>query len=205
LEGYRSGELIVNQNISQNFGQQRPIELGAAIDFLLSQNNLLPIEIKVGGYRKNFDYHFTSQETHPYLRSFSINGTIAVAMGWPSKNGQYTSDIDQLRRAFNKFNIIHKYHHVANAYDNDFFFVIGKVNNKLEKNVTTTCETLIRDLLSKTDIPAITIDKDQLKIIPYMEGDISFQKAKSLTLEQAKERIVELKNFYPRKFVIQDD
>ena len=197
LEGWRSGHDVFASNVNQNFRQLKPIDLELVIDFLLGSNNMLPIKIKVGGYLHDHEYSFTSQDNHPYLRSFSIQGETAVAMGWPCKNNLYTSDLNKLRRAFNKFNITHKYHGVASAYDNDFFFVLGNVTKSVDVNIIAACETLMRDILSRADIPLITINSGQLKIIPYISGDSTFKMAKSLTLQQAKKRIVELKRFYP--------
>jgi hypothetical protein len=148
------------------------------------------------GYKEGNNYPFTSQDRHPYLRSFSIQGTIAVAMGWPQKNGLFTSGIDKLRRAFNKFNIIHKYHGSDDAYDNDFFFVLGTVTRGLNASAIATCETQMRDMLSQRDVPPITIGKGQLRIVPYFEADTTFKNVSPLTLEKAKDRITELRRFY---------
>ena len=196
LEGERMGGAVVNRDVSQALGQPRAIELRSAVDFLLDPNDVLPVFVQIGGFGKNTRYPFTSQGRHPYLRSFSIQGSIAVAMGWPREDGLYTSGIDRLRRAFNRFNIYHKYHDSDDAFDDDFFFVLGNVVNGLEANALAQCETQMRILISQRDIGPITIGKDQLKIVAYDEGDTTFEHATAFTLEDAKKRIGELECFY---------
>ncbi len=196
LEGYRMGREIYNRNAYKKLGQLRAVQLELVVDFLLESSDLLPLPIQIGGFQEGNTYQFTSQGRHPYLRSFSIQRTIAVAMGWPCENGHFTSRLDSLRRAFNMFNVFHKYHDSDDAYDNDFFFVLGNVLQGLNADLITKCETQMREILSQTCIPPIRIGIDELKVVAYAEGDTTFQNATVMTLDEAKRRIRELERFY---------
>ncbi len=122
LEGKRDGDKIWNRNYFEMFRMRCAMNIPDLLHFLLADNNpFLPVSIKIGGFKKNMIYPFISRGSAPYFRSFSIQGEIAVAMGWPVKNNLYTSGIDRLRRSFNQLNVLHKYNNSVNAYDNDFF------------------------------------------------------------------------------------
>lgn len=196
LEGDRIGDWILNRNAYQRLGLLRAMDLEAAIDFLTKTDELLPLNIKIGGYQAEREYPFSSAGLHPYQRSFSIQGPIAVLMGWPHSAGGYTLQVDNLRRAFNRFRIFHKYHVSAEAVDNDLFMVMGRITNPLDTEVARNCETAIRDLLAQTDLPPIAIGQDQLSVMTYHEGDTGFLHANPLTLQEAQQRVSELNWFY---------
>ena len=197
LEGERDGEIIWNRNYYELLGMRRAMNLAGLIDFILADDNaLLPVWIKVGGFKDNLTYPFVSRGQSPYLRSFSIQGEVVVAMGWPIQNNTYTSGIDRLRRSFNQFNVLHKYHNSVNAYDNDFFFVLGNIPPGLNQKMVKACEYQMRDIMAHSDVPPIQITKDQLSLVAYPEGDTRLEKAVVISLAKAKTQIDELKNFY---------
>ena len=197
LEGDRDGGTIWNRNCLEMQRTQSAMNLPSLLDFILNDNNpFLPVSIKVGGFKKTVTYPFSSRGHTPYFRSFSIQGEIAVAMGWPVKNNLYTSGIDNLRRSFNQFNVLHKYHNTNKAYDNDFFFVLGKVSPGLNEKVLNACQNQIREILACNDLAPILITKDQLNIVAYPEGDTQLKNAAVINLDEAKAQIDELKRFY---------
>lgn len=196
LEGDRVGDWILNRNAYQRLGQLQAMELEAAVDFLIQCDDLLPLNVKIGGYKAEREYPFSSAGLHPHQRSFSIQGPIAVLMGWPYSDGGYTLQVDNLRRAFNRFRIFHKYHVSTEAVDNDLFMVMGRIAKPLDAVVARSCETAIRELLAQTDLPPIAIGQDQLSVMTYHEGDTGFLHANPLTLQEAKQRITELNWFY---------
>ena len=197
LEGFRNGEYVWNVNCYDMIKMQSPMDIRGLFDFLLAENPLIPVTIKVGGFKKDETYPFTSRGESPYVRSFSIRGKIAVAMGWPVRGGLYTPAIDVLRRSFNRFNVLHKYHDAASSYDNDFFFVLGNVPKGLSQDVVDLCQNQIRDILSGCDIPSIQISKDQLSVVAYK--DTRFKEAEAGSLREAKDKIEELLRFYPER------
>ena len=199
LEGYREGKFVWNTNFNSNGKIRIPMNLSGLLDFVLTKNPVLPVTIQIGGFIKNKVYPFTSRGQSPYLRSFSIQGDIAVAVGWPIQNQLYTSGVDALRRSMNQFNVLHKYHDSVSAHDNDFFFVLGNVSKDLNQNMIELCQNRLRDILSHNKIPPIQISKNQLNVVAYTEKDSSFRNAEAGTLCEAKKQIEELIQFYPKR------
>lgn len=199
LEGFRDGEVVYNTNCYDKIRMRSPMDLVGLLDYLLADNPVLPLTIKVGGFTQNISYPFTSRGQSPYLRSFSIQGEIAVAMGWPMHDNLFTSGVDTLRRLFNQFNVLHKYHDSSSAYDNDFFFVLGNVPKGLNQNMVDTCQNQMRNILSQSEVPPIEISKDQLNVVAYHEGDTRFIKAKAYTLDEVKDNVREFIQFYPER------
>ncbi len=197
LEGYRDGENIWNKTCYEVFGTYCAMDIAGLLEFVLNGDNpFLPVSIQVGGFKESVVYPFSSQGHAPYFRSFSIQNEIAVAMGWPVQNNAYTSDIDKLRRSFNQFNVVHKYHNSDKAYDNDFFFVLGNVSPSLSSQIVNACEDQVRETLAHNHLPPIKISQDQLNIIAYSEGNTQLERAMVATLDEAITHIDQLKKYY---------
>jgi hypothetical protein len=197
LEGNRRGSTICNRHCAQINGVYRPMDLDGLLESLLANNPFLPISVKIGGFKQNLTYSFRSRGNFPYCRSFSFQGELAVAIGWPIKNAQYTPDLNRFRRSFNQFNVLHKYHSSANAYDNDFFIVLGHTRGDLSDKTVNACQAQLRDILAGSDLLPIQITEDQLNVVAYPEGDTRLERAVAISLEEAKAEIDELKTFYP--------
>lgn len=204
LEGRYTGNETVNENYLKKHGELRSMDLKGLIDFILNDDEIFPILVKIGGYKEDEKYSFISNGKHPYLRSFSIQKKIVVAMGWPVMkiNNEliYPSSLDKLRRACNTFSVLHKYHNSAQSYDNDLFFVLGNVREGLNHNLLETCETQIRNDLANSSLPPVEISQNDLKIIAYSEDDTTFRKvgvADVYSLEEAANQIDKLINAYP--------
>ncbi len=197
LEGYRDDEHIWSKTCYETLKIHRAMDIAGLLEFLLNEHSpFLPLSIQVGGFKESVVYPFRSRGHAPYFRSFSIQNEIAVTMGWPVQNNSYISGMDRLRRSFNQFNVVHKYHNSDQAYDNDFFFVLGNVTPGLSGEVVNACQDQMRKILACNDLPPIKITQDQLKIIAYPEGDTQFERAVASNLEEAKAQIDKLKNFY---------
>ena len=125
LEGRRVDNQIINTNYAKIRNELRSQNLKAVFQ-ILNKKSPLPFDVTIGGYIDGGPYSFTSRDAIPYMRSFSVQGPNAVAMGWPYNNGKYSKSMDKLRRAFNSANILHKYHDSPAAEDNDFFFRTGQ-------------------------------------------------------------------------------
>lgn len=196
LEGKRNGSEVLNENCLKK-GEEKPMNIEGLIDFILSSKELLPIKIQVGGYKKEEQYPFNSNGKHPYIRSFSIQKKIVVAMGWPIKNKNYPPSINELRKAFGKFNVLHKYYQsLTEGYDNDFFFVLGNLTEELDGNLVARCEQQIRDFLENNEL-SIEITQGDLKIVVYLEGDTKLLNAREYSLKEAKAKIQEVIAVYP--------
>jgi hypothetical protein len=196
LEGIRVGGVVLNEHYFRRMGELRVMQIGALIEHLQS-TALLPIELRVGGYRDGHQFPFTSRNAHPYLRSFSIQGTNVVAMGWPYAQGAYPTTIDRLRRTCNAFNVVHKYHDSPDAFDNDFFFVLGNLKNKPDEITTRECQDKLREFLSEAPWPPITLSTEDLSIVAYPVGDTKFKNAKAFALARVNTILGDLLEVYP--------
>lgn len=91
LEGVRIGRQIVSTNFAQLRGTIRLLDLNAIVQIVSKH---LPLRIRLGGFDPAVDYSFRSRGVHPAIRSFSIQGRIAVAMGWPAVDTTFPQSLD---------------------------------------------------------------------------------------------------------------
>lgn len=196
LEGYRVGHDILNTNYSEHLGQDRAIDFKKLFS-ILKDPTLLPFSVAIGGFESTKSYPFSSRGQHPYLRSFSIQGKIAVAMGWPCVKDEYLLSVDRLRRSLNEANVLHKYHAEINSLDNDFFFVLGQVDeSKVDENSLSEAQQEMRTFLEKNCKLSIPIARENLSIIAYTDPTLPINTSLVYTLEDAEKRLDEIKGLY---------
>ncbi len=161
LEGCRLGSRVMNQHSGS------PMNLRGALDFVRSPR-FRPISVQIGGYHASGAYPFQSRNAHPYLRSFSAQGDIAVAMGWPNEDGSYPSSLDLLRRAFQEYGISHKWHRTGDEVDNDFFFVLGTIDRGMTDPTAFESTTqIVRAELASYPETFVAIDRHTLQLVGY--------------------------------------
>jgi hypothetical protein len=136
----RKAESLFNSNLAKYRNRLEPMDLDGLLNFI-HLSGQFPIHIQIGGFQ-NRDYPFTSRGQRPYERSFSLQGNKVVLVGWPIRGAPlartapstlhlihesrlYPNSLDELRKAFQSFNVLHKYHQVPTDVDNDFYFRIG--------------------------------------------------------------------------------
>lgn len=197
LEGKRAGDQVFNTNYLNAHRRLLPMDLGVVFTGVVQESRLLPLRIRVGGFTPEAQYPFDSRGMHPFLRSFSIQGEIAVAMGWPVDGNVFTLSLDRLRRAFISANVLHKYHNSDVDVDNDLFFVLGRIDRTSTKDQTVKdVEHVMRRHLA--DIEPITFElrQDQISIIAYKDSTLPVQGSRVYTLEVAYRRMDEIKALY---------
>src|SRR5579864_4604069 len=128
-----------NRNFQKYRDKQVEMDLTGLLHFL-RLGGRFPFHVQLGGFQKNREYPFTSRGQNPYHRSFSIQGDKVVLMGWPlhgplpnlalprvtmsdwiRESRSYPNVLDELRRAFQSFNVLHDYHRTFPDVDNDFY------------------------------------------------------------------------------------
>lgn len=172
LEGNCTGEEILNKNFEDLRGEKKPMNFDQILDFLRS-TDALPIQIQIGGFRPYDNYPFTSRGQHPYFRSFSVRGQIAVAMGWPASAEQYPNSLHKLRRELQKANVLHKYHKSLDDIDNDFFFALGRVDRNCVKEIMIQkVEETLRIYLAGLRPIVIPVGKEELSIVGYLDPQL---------------------------------
>lgn len=134
-----------NANFAKHHGREVAMDLTGFLAYLRRCGHI-PFTVQLGGFA-NRAYPFTSRETNPYERSFSVQGDKVVVMGWPVRGapgpaasvppaaevpaaGIYPPTLDLIRRAAQDFGILHGYHRTVTDIDNDLFFRIGLLDPK---------------------------------------------------------------------------
>jgi hypothetical protein len=168
MEGVLGDKTILNKNFYELRGELRTMDIDGALRFIRI-TSILPIHIRVGGFKKSKDYPFTSRGMHPYYRSFSIQRNNVVAMGWPIKsNGTYPTSLHHLRQHFQKHNILHKYLGTDNDIDNDFYMVLGKTVSSIhDTTLANEAEDCLRSYLAAVEPFFIPLDRDNFSIVYY--------------------------------------
>jgi hypothetical protein len=196
LEGDRIGEEILNKNFQILRGEKKSMDIDQILDFLRS-TDALPIQIRIGGFRPYDKYPFNSRGQHPYFRSFSVQGQIAVAMGWPVIAEQYPNSLHKLRWELQKFNILHKYHKHPDDVDNDFFFVLGRVDRDSIKDIVIQeVEETLRAYLAGLRPIVIPVGKEQLSIVGYLDPQLPTATSISFSLTDKELDGKRIRNLY---------
>jgi hypothetical protein len=166
LEGRRRDGHIENLNFRECRQETRAMDPAVLLAFLRSPS-VPTFDVQIGGFRREEDYGFLSRGKHPYSRAFSIQGPIAVMMGWPINGGNV---LDGFRRSFNRLNVLHKWHRSDSSVDNDFFVVLGRVarDSVGDEDIADT-EQRVRERLSTSDPLQITVSAASLQIVCYSD------------------------------------
>lgn len=178
LEGILTDKGIVNE---WNLKSNENIDIDGLLGFVRS-DRLGEISVQIGGWQPYEDYEFDSKNQHPYLRSFSFRGEIAVAMGWPiGKDNKYSKSLYNLRKQFEDFNFFHK-HNKDGYQDNDFFFVLGRISKKqINSMLFQQTATEIRLILSGIK-ESVRINKDTISIIAYVDTQLPVATSEAFSL-----------------------
>jgi hypothetical protein len=190
LEGNRTGSTI------QNVNSGLPVDASRLLSFLRS--DFPSITVRVGGYPRHQEFPFTSRGMHPYLRSFSVQDEIALAMGWPVDSGAVNS-LDHLRWRFaSELNVRHKWHKQEGDCDNDFFFVIGRVDRRLLN--TTRLQGVaehVRVSLAGLDGVLATIGPATLRLVAYLDPQLPTETSLWLAVDDPTLTAARLLALYP--------
>ena len=197
LEGRRVGVKIRNLN-SAEIGTTSEMDPLALLSFLRSPE-FPSIQVRIGGYRHHQDYPFESRGMHPYLRSFSIQGEIAVAMGWPVLKSHFPNSLDELRWQFDsRLGIRHKWHKKPGDKDNDFFFVLGRIDHRVVNAVRIQqAVEQIRLFLAGLDGIIVPISADTLQVVGYLDPQLPRETSCWFNVKDSTLTPERLLNLYP--------
>lgn len=166
LEGRRIGDKVRGENFWRLRGEERWIDFESLLAFLRAPS-FPGFTVQVGGFQSGLSYGFTSQGQHPEVRSFSLQKEIAVAMGWPRSGETFPPVLDSLRRRFQSFGALHKWHHRPEAADNDWFFVLGRVGTEVSAATRGKVEMSVRRLLASREPCLISVSPQSLRFVAY--------------------------------------
>jgi hypothetical protein len=139
----RSG--FENRNFHAFRGYSKVMRLPQFFEFLMNCS-YFPFDAQFGGFGDR-DCPFQSRGARPYARSFSLQGTIPVAIGWPcraeiwgghplagsasSSTKVYPRVLEDLRRSAQRFNVLHRWHREPSDADNDLYLRLGLLEREL--------------------------------------------------------------------------
>jgi hypothetical protein len=170
LEGERIGSRIRNENFRRHRDAERFIDFPGLFSLVRAMK---PFSIRIGGFQQSTDYGFKSNSAHPFIRSFSIQETIAVAMGWPWEDGRYSDAVFQLRKSLEGCGVLHKWHRHECDHDNDFFLVLGRVNrDNVAGDRLKQVEDILRHQLAARKPLDLEINCDTLALIAYEDPQL---------------------------------
>ncbi len=182
-EGIKTKGGIISKWYSDRQQTEKHIDFASLSDYLQHQIKL-PLTITFGGYDRHTDYKFLSRDRHPYLRSFQLqpadNQTIPVLIGWSCWDSQITMAIDNLRRSFEQFNLLHKYHSTPEAVDNDFYLRLGTIEAVLTAEARQKISKEICHLLETRSPLPIAIERENIATARYQ--DLSLTPATTKTI-----------------------
>jgi len=166
LVGLEREEAEPDRFINLNFKTCRDAEVhmdfGGLLNFLRDGGHL-PLQLQIGGFRDR-DYPFTSRDTRPFNRCFSLQGKTVVVVGWPVRGlpltnapssltasiqemRLYPNTLDSMRRGAQRYGVLHSSHGKPEDTDNDFFFRIGMVDDP--SSVDSALKTRVHDAMRK--------------------------------------------------------
>ena len=170
----------LNANFLRFRGQERRMDFTGFLAFL-RECSKLPFKLQIGGFA-NGDNPFTSRNLRPFERTFSVQGDKVVLMGWPvicdasvpalegavTPSPQYPSTLEFIRRAAQRFGILHAFHRIVTEVDNDLYFRIGLINAKAANpEAIRALETQARQLLSTRPPLFVEIGLDDIFVAAY--------------------------------------
>lgn len=163
-----------NYNFAQHRHKRRLMDFAGLLATIRTTTSL-PLTIQIGAFADR-PYPFSSRGCTPYARSFTQQGDKAVLMGWPVDGGAgkgrkaYPAQLDALRRAFQPFNFLHKYHRTPQDVDNDFYFRIGLIDNsRVTAARLLTVAADLRYYLSIRQPLLLPVGREQLFFVAYQE------------------------------------
>ena len=96
-------------------------------------------------------------------------------MGWPVSGSEFPSSIDQLRWRFaSEVGVRHKWHKKAGDIDNDFVFVLGRLDRRYAEpmRVQGTMEDVKLFLAGLEEGVLVTIAPETLQVIGYLDAQL---------------------------------
>jgi hypothetical protein len=171
LEGVRMENGIRNENFFRHRGETRPIEFSGLLTFL--RHDFHGFEICVGGFEAERDYGFTSRGQHPFVRSFTFQQQMAVAMGWPTRGSAFSSELEEFRRGVQRFGVLHKWHRAPGEIDNDFFFVLGRSEDVIPENTRRDVEQELREQLRAREPLQLPVNRQTISLVAYQDAQLT--------------------------------
>ena len=181
-----------------NYWQKRRVDVAMDFDGLLGflrEVVRLPFQIQIGGFEDR-DYPFASRAQRAYDRSFSVQGSNVVLVGWPLKNSalstatgldesvSYPDVLHRIRQGAQGYGVLHAYHSRPDDVDNDFFLRLGVIADAdfIEANALQHLHDLMRRVLASHSPHVVTIDLSDLCVAFYESPELPITSTRVFSL-----------------------
>ena len=186
-EGEKNKSGVISQWFKEHRQKTRYIDLKGLVAHLQYQIHL-PLTIRFGGYDRDCEYNFLSRNEHLYIRSFQLqpaeNIVIPVLIGWSWKDDEVSLAIDDLRRKFQDFSLLHKYHATPDVIDNDIYLRLGTIDTQLSTVETEEIATKVRNLLAKRSPLYVPINKENIAFARYQDLSLTPDKTEVVPIAE---------------------
>jgi hypothetical protein len=194
LEGLKMGHRTIGKNILELRRTHIEMDLEKVIRNTMT-TPLLPISIRTGGYADIERDEFSSRGLTPFKRTLAIHHELLVAIGWPYRNQGYVNTLADLRNQMEAFGCLHKYHANPEVPDNDFYMVLGRFAEPLDKVAEGLLLSKLHTTTASWKALHVDLSHHHIRLIQY--HDTRFMSARSYTLPEALEHLSELRDSYP--------
>lgn len=167
LEAERVDGVRVNRWFWTHRGQRRVAD-PERIAALVQAPGRLPFRVQFGGFRADGAYPFTSRGQHPHERTFQLQDSQVVLMGWPEHDGGFPRTLAELRHGFEAANLLHKYHAAPQDDDNDLFLVLGHLDRTRLGADPEVGAAEVREYLALNPT-WVDVDRDALQLVAYSD------------------------------------
>jgi len=183
LEGKRDGGGVCSENFLRLLGEERHFDFAAMLNFL--RHDFAGFDVRVGGFRVETDHGFLSQGQPPFARSFSIQGTTAVAMGWPRAASRFPPVLDELRRSLQRFGALRKWAWREGEVDNDFYFVLGQLRSPVPNAERERVQNVVRETLAAIPPLVLRVDRASLAFVAYSDLRLPPETTRAMWIDES--------------------
>ena len=116
-------------------------------------------------------------------------------MGWPFSAQTYPGTLDAFRRCFNHYNVLHKYHRTDNDIDNDFFFVLGRIERSVvQEHEIRHAEDRMREKLAAINPVRFPVGREVLSLAVYEDPQLPLDSTENMSLDKARAELTRTVN-----------
>jgi hypothetical protein len=169
----------LNRNFLEHRGRREVMDLAGFLAHLRAAARL-PWRVQIGGFGEG-EVTFTSRGLRPYERSFSIQGDKVVLIGWPVASPSRAGTLDELRRAAQRFGILHAYHRMETDADDDFYLRVGLARRDLDASTRALVEERLRRHLAVRPI-LIEVTLADLWLVAYEDEALPVRSTEAWSL-----------------------
>jgi hypothetical protein len=161
------------------------VNLPGLLDQLRTVFAVAPLRIRFGGFADR-DYGLASRSRRLYERSLTLHQGQATLIGWPvgAAQDEPVPVLDEIRRACQRFGVVHKYHDAPGATDPDAYMVVGEY----DQNASATDELdqvahRVRQVLGRDPV-TVRMSVEELQVVVYRDRRLRRQETVALPLRR---------------------